>query len=153
LHTDGDPLEKKRKKIALRLLRRGYCPDIASVLTPEGLTEIEKRLDEAEQEENDTKLAQRNGIRMLVSKPGQRKIWQLPVQYDDLPKDPVRVTKLQIKKLEKQRKGLLKELNNINNQIKIVMGYRNSEDQVANLQECKHRIEKELNKDREIDHT
>ena len=140
----------KRQEIALRMLRRGYHPDIASELTQEGLTELERRLDKLElEEEKATRLSQNNWISWLVSKSGRRKTRHFPLQYDDLPKDQVRVTKLKIEMLEKQCRGLSAEFYEINNQINIVMGYRNSGKQLANLEDSNARIEKELRQKQE----
>jgi len=141
---------EKRQEIALRMLRRGYHPDIASELTQEGLTELERRLDKLElQEEKDTRLSQNNWISWLVSKLGRRKTRHFPLRCDDLPKDQVRVTKLKIETLEKQCRGLAAEFYTIKNQIKIVMSYSNSGDQLASLEDSKARIEKELRQKQE----
>lgn len=140
---DGDPSEKKRKEIALWMLRRGHCPDIASVLTQEGLAKLERRRDEIELlEAMDIKLSRNNWIFLLLGK----KTKQLPLQYDDLPKDPVRVMKLQ---KEKQCSALVGDLYDIKDQIKNVTRYSYSEYRLADLEKEKSRIEKELRQNKE----
>ena len=127
------------------MLLRVYPPNKALETTDEGLMELERRLDAIElQEEKDTKLAQANFIYILVSKPGRRNTRQLHLQYDDLPDDPLRVAERKIKLLEKQCQELVYQILIIQNQIKIVMGYENSGDQVTNLEKDKSQVELEL---------
>ena len=67
---DGDPLEKKRQEIVLRMSRRGYRAEIALELTQVGLAELERRLNKLElhEEKDGTKTVldyQGSGVRIL----------------------------------------------------------------------------------------
>ena len=137
--------EEKRNKLSSRMMGRGYCPCKAFVVAEAYLPKLEQRLDKIENlEANEEKFALENYIRGLVSKPGQRKTKQLPLQYDDLPDDPIRVKKCNIKRLEEQCQKLARRLDEINSQITIIMSKRNSDDQVANLEKDKSQVETEL---------
>lgn len=124
------------------MLARGYDPIIAYELTQEGVSELKKRLNEQELKEKKFWLA--NWISMLVSKRGRRKIKQLSVLFNDLPKDPARVMKLKIERLKKEWKKLTDVLGSIENQIELFMNCENSEDQLANLENIKAPIEEKL---------
>ena len=71
------------------------------------------------------------------------------MQYGDLPDDVVRVKKCKMKRLEEQCQELAQQICGINNQIKIIMSYENSEDRVANLEQIKSEVESELRKKQE----
>jgi hypothetical protein len=144
--NDGlDPSEEKRDKVAARLGARGHCPCKAFIVTEESLLELERRLDEIEKlEANDEKLALTNFVRGLVSKPGRRKTRQLPLQYNDLPDDPVRVKKCKIKELEEKCQKLKLQLHEIDVQIQHIGSYDDSEDREANLKNDKSRKETDL---------
>jgi hypothetical protein len=140
-----DPSEEKRNKVAARLGARGYCTCKAFIVTEESLLELQRRLDEIEKlEANDEKLALENYVRGLVCKPGQRKTSQLPLQYNDLPDDPIRVKKCKIKKLENQCQMLNLQLCEIDVQIQHIGDSDNSEDREENLKNDKSRKETEL---------
>jgi hypothetical protein len=144
--NDGlDPSEEKRDKIATRLGARGHCPCKAFIVTEESLLELERRLDEIKKlEANNERLALSNFVRGLVSKPGRRKTRQLPLQYNDLPDDPIRVKKCKIKKLENQCQELKVKLYEIDAQIQHIGNYNDSEDREANLKNDKSKKENEL---------
>jgi hypothetical protein len=144
--NDGlDPSEEKRDKVAARLGARGHCPYKAFIVTEESLLELERRLDEIEKlEANDEKLALTNFVRGLVSKQGRRKTRQLPLQYNDLTDDPIRVKKCKIKELENQCQALNMQLHEIDVQIQHIGNYEDSEDREANLKKDKSRKETDL---------
>lgn len=142
--------EPKRGEIASRMVGRGYDPNIVYELTQEGLSELERRLDELKLLETKfNRLSQRNWISWLVSPRGRKKTKELRLQYDDLPKDPARVKKMKIERLKRASEKFADELALIENQIKSVMGYEDSGDQLANLEYSKARIEKELKQNQE----
>jgi DNA-binding PadR family transcriptional regulator len=64
--------EPKRVDIASRMVERGYNPNIVYELTQEGLTELERRLDELKLLETKfNRLSQRNWISWLLSPRGR----------------------------------------------------------------------------------
>ena len=141
---------RKRQQIALRVSRRGRDPTFVFELSEEGVDELESRLDRLEVGENEmTRLSRNNWISSLVSKPGRRKVRQLPLQYDDLPKDPARVRKVKKAELEKECNDLTIQLGWIKNRIQVEMSYEDSEDQIGRLEDGKVRIEKELRQKQE----
>lgn len=145
LNDGNDSSEEKRNKLSSRMMRRGYCPCKALVVIEECLPELERRLDEVEsQEVKNTRLSLNNFISGLVSKPGCQKTKQLPLRYDDLPDDLIRVKKCKIKRLEEQCQKLAQRLDEINSQITLIMSKRNSDDQVANLEKDKSQVETDL---------
>jgi len=145
--------EPKRSEIASRMMDRGYDPNVVCELTEEGLAKLDRRLNELELHEDEVStLSLYNWVSMLVSKRGQRKTKQLPLQFNDLPKDPARVKKREIKEFKRDCENLAGELGSIKNQIEIIMGYEDSGDQLAKLADDKTRIEKKLKqKQEEID--
>jgi len=134
--------EPERNEIASRMLARGYDPTIAYELTQEGVSELERRLNEQELKEE--KFSMHNFIYSLVSKRGRRKKRQLSVLHNDLPKDPARVKELKIERLKKEGGKLAGKLWLIENQIELTRNRENSEDQLANLENIKAPIEEEL---------
>ena len=130
--------------------RRGHDPIDAFKLTQEGLSELERRLNELEsQEEKFTTQSLHNWISWLVSPLGRKKTKRLRLQYDDLPKDPERLKKIKIESLKRESEKLANKHTFIENQIKSAMGYEDSEDQLANLEYSRARIEKELKQNQE----
>lgn len=133
---------KRRRKIVERLSKRGLDSYFIGELSEESVDQLERRLNILEsKEEVMTRLSQNNWISSLLSKPSKRKARQLPLQYDDLPKDPLRVMKLKIERLEKQYIDYTLKLAQINKQIEVVMGYDDSDDRIARLREFKAPIE------------
>jgi hypothetical protein len=135
---------RKRHEIALRILRRGYDPRIIFELSQEGLDELEKRLARLEEEER----LQRTMRWFILSLVRKRKR-QLPLRFDGLSKDPLRVIMVRTANLESELNELTIQLKQIENQTQIVMGYEDSEDQIARLDSSKARIEKELRRKQE----
>ncbi len=142
--------EPKRSEIVSRMVERGYDPNIVYELTKEGLSELERRLNELKLLETKfNRLSQRNWISRLVSPPGRKKTKRLPLQYDDLPKDPAMVKKMKIERLKRESEKIANKLGFIESQTKSVMGYEDSGDQLANLEYSKAIIEKELKQKQE----
>lgn len=143
--------DSKRQDIASRILRRGHDPNFVLELGQEGLAELEMILVKLEEEEEAQR--QRTGlvrfILSLLRNPAQQKKHQLPLLCDGLAKDPLRVKKVRIASLKKECNELTKRLAEIKNQIQIVMGYEDSQDQVARLEDSKARVEKELRQKQE----
>ena len=149
--SEGDPLERKRREINRRMLKRGY-PDVALVLTAEGLAELEKRLNEAEQVDNTLLL----DVSSLAVKGHYRIRQQVPVRYDDLPKDQKLVLTRNIEELEKKTEGLEGEISRAKGQEDVLSRRSDGEDNLARLQAGlarltlqKARLEKELAEKRE----
>ena len=141
--NSGDTPEAERDEIASRMRKRGYNSDIVYKLTQEGLSELERRLDENESRE---KIKDMNDfIRRLFWK----KKKQLPLKTDDLLRDPERVKKMKSKRLERESEELAEACTFLENQIKSVMGYEDGDDQLANLNKDKARIEKKLKQNQE----
>lgn len=127
------------------MLARGYDPTIAYELTQEGVSELKRRLNEQELKEKNFS----RGVDFISMLFGPRKKKQLPVLFNDLPKDPARVMKLEIERLKKERKKLTDRLGFIKNQIELFRNCENSEDQLANLENIKAAIEEKLKQKRE----
>ena len=134
----GNLPEPERDGIASRMLARGYDPTIAYELTQEGVSELKRRLNEQELKEKNFSV---DFISMVL---GRLKKKQLPVLFNDLPKDPARVMELNIERLKKEWKKLTDVLGSIENQIELFMNCENSEDQLANLENIKAPIEEKL---------
>jgi len=136
---------RRRQQIVERLSKRGLDSYFVRELSEESVDQLERRLNILESKEKVmTRLSQNNWISSLLSMPNKRKARQLPLQYDDLPKDPLRVMKLKIERLEKQYIDFTLKLAQINKQIEVVMGYDDSDDRIAKLEEFKAPIETAL---------
>jgi len=150
LDSPGNLPEPERDEIASRLLARGHDPTIAYELTQEGVSEANRMLDQQELIEGKFSwLRLHNVISMLVSKLGQRKQKQLPLLLNGLPRDPARVKGLKIERLKEEWGKLASSLSSILIKIKLAMNRENSEDQLANLENTKARIEEELKQKQE----
>jgi chromosome segregation ATPase len=149
LHREETSL-RKRQEIALRVLSKGRDPTFVLELSQEGLVELERRIVELE-EAGKTQHRQQelNWIWQLLRNPAQQKTHELPLVYDDLPKDPLRVRKVRKAILEKECNELTIQIERINKQIQVVMRYENSEDQIARLNDSKAQIEEELRQKQE----
>lgn len=147
---DEVQLEKLRQEMALRISRRGLDPSFVLELSQEGLAELERRLDKLELEEVRNAQRPRNGldwfISWLVRNPAQQKAHERRQLRQGLAKDPLRVKKA---RLEKECNELTIQLQCIKNQIETVMGYEDSQDQIAKLEDSRARIEKELRQKQE----
>lgn len=147
---DGTFWDKKRQEIALRLSRRGHNASFVSELSQESLAELERRLDKLESEEVRKAQRPRNGllwfISQLVRNPEREKACELRLLIQDLAKDPLRARKTS---LEKECNQLTVQLWKIDGQIQILMGYEDSEEQIARLEDSKARVEKELRQKQE----
>lgn len=135
---------RKRHEIALRILRRGHDPKIVFELSRDGLDELEKRLARLEEEEQHQRT-----MRWFISSLIRKRRRQLPLRFNALPKDPFWVSMVRIANLERERDELTIELKQIENQIPIVMGYEDSDDQIARLDNSRTQIEKELRQKQE----
>lgn len=142
---------RKRQEIALRLLRRGHDPNLVLELSQEGLAELERRLKKLELAEEAQRA--RRGLNWFISSllrnPAQQKACQLPLPCHGLDKDPLRLRRVRKASLEKECNELTIQLGWIKNQIQIVMGYEDSEDQITRLEDSKAQIEKELRQKQE----
>jgi len=148
LHREGTSL-RKRHEIASQVLAKGYDPSFVLELNQEGLTELERRLDQLELEETKKKRRPRNldwFISQLVRNPGREKVREWRLLCHGLAKDPLRLRKVS---LEKELNELTIGLKQTEIQMQTVMGYEDSEDQIARLKDSKARIEKKLSKTQE----